>query len=105
MPKSQAEPTTTTWSKDQLRNIAEADDLHISPFREDGVTYCHAGYQTSCQHKEFVGGAQAPLLRVPLADGTLVATPGVPQALPGAARITPPSTASLGSPGARRWNT
>jgi threonine dehydrogenase-like Zn-dependent dehydrogenase len=40
--------------------------------------HCHAGYQTSCQHKEFVGGAQAPLLRVPLADGTLVATPDVP---------------------------
>ena len=40
--------------------------------------HCHAGYQTSCQHKELVGGAQAPLLRVPLADGTLVATPGVP---------------------------
>ena len=39
---------------------------------------CHAGYQSSCQHKEFVGGAQAPLLRVPLADGTLVATPYVP---------------------------
>jgi aryl-alcohol dehydrogenase-like predicted oxidoreductase len=28
-----------TWSKDELRMIAEADDLHISPFREDGVTY------------------------------------------------------------------
>jgi D-arabinose 1-dehydrogenase-like Zn-dependent alcohol dehydrogenase len=27
--------------------------------------HCHAGYQTSCQHKEFVGGAQAPSLRVP----------------------------------------
>jgi threonine dehydrogenase-like Zn-dependent dehydrogenase len=40
--------------------------------------HCHAGYQTSCQRKEFVGGAQAPLLRVPLAEGTLVATPGVP---------------------------
>src|SRR2546429_4287547 len=40
--------------------------------------HCRAGYQTSCQHKEFVGGAQAPSLRVPLADGTLVATPEVP---------------------------
>ena len=40
--------------------------------------HCRAGYQTSCQQKEFVGGAQAPLLRVPLADGTLVATPEVP---------------------------
>lgn len=29
----------TTWSKDQLRTIAETDDLHISPFREDGATY------------------------------------------------------------------
>ena len=28
-----------TWSKDELRKIAEADDLHISPFREDGVTF------------------------------------------------------------------
>ncbi len=39
---------------------------------------CQAGYQSSCQHKEFVGGAQAGRLRVPLADGTLVATPEVP---------------------------
>src|SRR6266545_2064995 len=39
---------------------------------------CQAGYQSSCQHKEFVGTAQAPLLRVPLADGTLVATPDIP---------------------------
>src|SRR6266705_7184443 len=29
----------TTWSKDELRKIAQADDLHIAPFREDGVTY------------------------------------------------------------------
>jgi hypothetical protein len=28
-----------TWSKDELRKIAQTDDLHISPFREDGVTY------------------------------------------------------------------
>jgi hypothetical protein len=27
------------WSKDELRKIAEADDLHIAPFREDGKTY------------------------------------------------------------------
>ena len=39
---------------------------------------CQIGYQLSCQHAEFVGTAQAPLLRVPLADGTLVATPDVP---------------------------
>jgi threonine dehydrogenase-like Zn-dependent dehydrogenase len=40
--------------------------------------HCQAGYQSSCQHKEFVGGAQAPMLRVPLADGTLVPTRDVP---------------------------
>ncbi len=28
------------WPKNELRKIAEADDLHIAPFREDGVTYC-----------------------------------------------------------------
>ncbi|CAM3067122.1 DUF2255 domain-containing protein [Paenibacillus sediminis] len=28
-----------TWLKEELHKIAEADDLHISPFREDGVTY------------------------------------------------------------------
>jgi hypothetical protein len=28
-----------TWSRDELRKITEADDLHIAPFREDGVTY------------------------------------------------------------------
>ena len=28
-----------TWSKDELHRIAEADDLHIAPFREDGMTY------------------------------------------------------------------
>ncbi len=39
---------------------------------------CRAGYQSGCQHAEFVGTAQAPVLRVPLADGTLVATPGLP---------------------------
>jgi hypothetical protein len=32
-------PQMNTWSKDELRKIAETDDLHISPFREDGVTY------------------------------------------------------------------
>ena len=27
------------WIKDDLRKIAGSDDLHISPFRKDGVTY------------------------------------------------------------------
>src|SRR3979490_3016202 len=39
---------------------------------------CQFGYQTSCQHREFVSTAQAAMLRVPLAEGTLVATPDVP---------------------------
>src|SRR5439155_15252424 len=28
-----------TWTKDELRRIAVADDLHISPFWDDGKTY------------------------------------------------------------------
>ena len=39
---------------------------------------CQAGYQTTCLHRQPVRGAQAERLRVPLADGTLVATPGLP---------------------------
>jgi threonine dehydrogenase-like Zn-dependent dehydrogenase len=41
---------------------------------------CQAGYQSACLQREPMGalGAQAELLRVPLADGTLVATPDVP---------------------------
>jgi len=40
--------------------------------------HCQYGYQSSCTRREFITGAQAPLLRVPLADGTLVPTPSVP---------------------------
>src|SRR5271154_5031248 len=39
---------------------------------------CRAGYQSGCQNLEFMTGAQAPIARVPLADGTLVATPDLP---------------------------
>lgn len=39
---------------------------------------CKAGYQSGCQHLEFMSRAQAPILRVPLADGTLLATSEVP---------------------------
>jgi hypothetical protein len=28
----------TTWAAGELPRIAEADDLHVAPFREDGVT-------------------------------------------------------------------
>src|SRR4051812_41757496 len=37
--------------------------------------HCRYGYQTSCMHREWMTRAQAPILRVPLADGTLVPTP------------------------------
>src|SRR4051812_35360752 len=41
---------------------------------------CRAGYQSACVNRVAMGalGAQAELLRVPLADGTLVATPELP---------------------------
>ena len=45
---------------------------------DNACPHCKAGYHTSCEHREFVVGAQAPLLRVPLADGTLVATSEAP---------------------------
>jgi threonine dehydrogenase-like Zn-dependent dehydrogenase len=39
---------------------------------------CQDGYQSSCRQREFMNGAQAPMLRVPLADGTLAATRDLP---------------------------
>jgi len=45
---------------------------------DNSCPVCRHGYQSSCQQAAFVGGAQAPFLRVPLADGTLVATPDIP---------------------------
>jgi threonine dehydrogenase-like Zn-dependent dehydrogenase len=57
-------------------------DLVIAPFAwSDGTCdYCREGLQTSCRHGGFwnangVGGGQAEAVRVPLADGTLVAAP------------------------------
>ena len=40
--------------------------------------HCEAGYQSSCANREWMLRAQAPVLRVPLADGTLVPTPDIP---------------------------
>jgi threonine dehydrogenase-like Zn-dependent dehydrogenase len=47
---------------------------------DDTCEICRAGYQSACVNRVPMGalGAQADLLRVPLADGTLVATPDVP---------------------------
>jgi threonine dehydrogenase-like Zn-dependent dehydrogenase len=40
--------------------------------------HCRIGYQSSCQQRELIPPAQAPMLRVPLTDGTLVPTPEIP---------------------------
>jgi threonine dehydrogenase-like Zn-dependent dehydrogenase len=45
---------------------------------DNSCPHCQHGYQTSCHQRQPVGGAQAPRLRVPLADGTLVATRDLP---------------------------
>jgi hypothetical protein len=38
--KSQTEDAVSSgWSPTELQTIAATDDLHISPFRDDGVTY------------------------------------------------------------------
>ncbi|MDT8913492.1 zinc-dependent alcohol dehydrogenase family protein [Amycolatopsis sp. PS_44_ISF1] len=66
---------------DQVSTIAPGQFVIGSFFASDNTCeICQAGFHTSCVHREFVGagGAQAEYLRVPLADGTLVATPGLP---------------------------
>ena len=65
----------------QVRNIRPGQFVVGSFFASDNTCpICQAGYQSRCVHVEYVGagGAQAEYLRVPLADGTLVATPGRP---------------------------
>jgi threonine dehydrogenase-like Zn-dependent dehydrogenase len=68
---------------DAVRNIKVGDFVVGSFMASDNTCeICRAGYQSRCVHVESMGreGAQAELLRVPLADGTLVATPGTPDA-------------------------
>ncbi|MET7817775.1 zinc-dependent alcohol dehydrogenase family protein [Micromonospora zamorensis] len=65
----------------EVRTIRPGQFVVGSFFASDNTCpICRAGYQSSCVHREPVGGlgAQAEYLRVPLADGTLVATPDVP---------------------------
>lgn len=45
---------------------------------DNSCPHCRYGFQSSCEQREFMSGAQAPLARVPLADGTLVATDAIP---------------------------
>jgi threonine dehydrogenase-like Zn-dependent dehydrogenase len=62
-----------------VRGIKRGQFVIGSFFASDNTCpHCRAGYQTSCAHKQYVVGAQAPTLRVPLADGTLVPTREVP---------------------------
>jgi threonine dehydrogenase-like Zn-dependent dehydrogenase len=66
---------------DEVTTVRPGQFVVGSFFASDNTcAICRAGYQTSCVHREPVGaeGAQAEYLRVPLADGTLVATPEVP---------------------------
>jgi threonine dehydrogenase-like Zn-dependent dehydrogenase len=62
-----------------VRNVRPGQFVVGSFFASDNTCeICRAGYQSSCIHREGVSGAQAQYMRVPLADGTLVATPDVP---------------------------
>jgi threonine dehydrogenase-like Zn-dependent dehydrogenase len=65
----------------EVSNVRPGQFVVGSFFASDNTCeICRAGYQSSCIHREGMGalGAQAQYLRVPLADGTLVATPDVP---------------------------
>lgn len=62
-----------------VRSVKPGQFVIGSFFASDNTCpHCRAGYQTSCAHREFVVGAQAPMLRVPLADGTLVGLSDAP---------------------------
>jgi threonine dehydrogenase-like Zn-dependent dehydrogenase len=66
-----------------VRDVKVGDFVVGSFFASDNTCeICRAGYQSRCVHAVPMGslGTQAELVRVPLADGTLVATPGVPDA-------------------------
>ncbi|SNR79036.1 zinc-dependent alcohol dehydrogenase family protein [Actinomadura mexicana] len=68
---------------DQVRDVKVGEFVVGSFFASDNTCeICRAGYQSRCVHAEPVGalGTQAQFARIPLADGTLVATPGMPDA-------------------------
>ena len=65
----------------EVVNIKPGQFVVGSFFASDNTCeLCQAGYQSACINREPIGanGAQAESLRVPLADGTLVATPALP---------------------------
>ncbi len=66
---------------DAVKSVKRGQFVVGSFFASDNTcAICHAGYQSRCTQVQYVGagGAQAPYLRVPLADGTLVATHELP---------------------------
>jgi threonine dehydrogenase-like Zn-dependent dehydrogenase len=68
---------------EQVRTIKPGQFVVGSFFASDNTCeICRAGYQTSCIHRQpgAPDGAQAERTRIALADGTLVATPAVPDA-------------------------
>jgi threonine dehydrogenase-like Zn-dependent dehydrogenase len=68
---------------DAVRNIKDGEFVVGSFFASDNTCeICRAGYQSHSVRRVPMGsiGTQAELIRVPLADGTLVATPGMPDA-------------------------
>ncbi|MEV4256561.1 alcohol dehydrogenase catalytic domain-containing protein, partial [Spirillospora sp. NPDC049652] len=67
----------------QVREVRVGDFVVGSFFASDNTCeICRAGYQSRCVHAQPLGsiGTQAQYARIPLADGTLVATPGMPDA-------------------------
>jgi threonine dehydrogenase-like Zn-dependent dehydrogenase len=67
----------------EVRNVKPGQFVVGSFFASDNTCeICRAGYQTSCVQRQpgAATGAQAQYCRIPLADGTLVATPDVPPA-------------------------
>jgi threonine dehydrogenase-like Zn-dependent dehydrogenase len=67
----------------EVRTV-EVGDFVVGSFwaSDNTCEICRAGYQAYCSHRVLMGtiGTQAELARIPLADGTLVATPGQPDA-------------------------
>jgi threonine dehydrogenase-like Zn-dependent dehydrogenase len=65
----------------EVRNVRPGQFVVGSFFASDNTCeICQAGYQTHCVNRQpgAATGAQSEYVRVPLADGTLVATPGMP---------------------------
>lgn len=67
----------------EVRTVKPGDFVVGSFVASDGTCeICEAGYQSRCVHAVMMGriGTQAEFARIPHADGTLVATPGMPDA-------------------------